>query len=139
MQATIQSRALGRQRYPRRESLLGSDSRLITLTAAVFAASFLVSLIVYNKGANPITHLPVSGQALRVQKFAQERGYVRYRVTGTGKRYWYQSLAQRFGLERWQSIAEATLKKQTKINDSEIIDCQYRVELGMEIRVPLSR
>jgi len=79
------------------------------------------------------------GTAIYQSDFIDQRSYVRYHIAGTGRRYWYGSIAERFHVVGgWKKIAENTLKINTNaIAAGELEESQYVLEVGQEVRIPI--
>ena len=78
------------------------------------------------------------GQIQLEPDFARSRGFIRYRIAGTGKRYWYGTIAERFGVAGgWKGIAATTLDPYRKLNGAEVEKSQYRLETGQEVKIPI--
>lgn len=81
-----------------------------------------------------------AGQLIELPQFGKGRGYVRYQIAGSGRRYWYGSVAARFRVcEGWQKIVKENLTPSEGAPAPEAVnDAQYKLEAGTTIKVPLT-
>ncbi len=112
---------------------------------AGLATLLLVMLLIKSRAgsqarpASPESQV-ADGQTLIIPTFQRERGYVTYKVTGTGHRFWYASIAERFEIcGGWHRIAEMTLEHQGVSPDQKAVEeAQYKIETGAELIIPLA-
>ncbi|MCU1266652.1 MAG: hypothetical protein JWM21_2970 [Acidobacteria bacterium] len=117
---------------------------MLAKRTAVFSALLVLAvigfwLVAFGNRANKPGIVVSYGQNQVEADFARSRGYIRYRIAGTGKRYWYSAIADRFGVAGgWKGIAAATLDRDRKgLNSSDLEKSQFKLETGQEVRIPI--
>jgi hypothetical protein len=78
-----------------------------------------------------------AGQPVEVPNFSAGRGFINYQIAGSGRRYWYSSVAARFRVcGGWKKIVRENLKDSA--GPGAVDDAQYKLEAGKVIKVPLT-